>query len=460
MTRPGNPVLIKYLCGFCATGKNGQDKLLFYLIYQSVGIVLFFLSFPFVLLVSRFQGDTPDGLSRRYGFGFQVPEKKRAGSSRIWIHAASVGEVQAAGILINKLRSRGENYEFFLSTMTKQGLGVARAMMPAEVFCFLAPLDVPVAVRRFLAAINPDIYVCLETELWPAMFFEVQKTGIPSVVLNGRMGQRSFRRYQIVRQLMGRLLGNLHGLAAISREDGERFHQLGLPSASLRVTGNIKYDYPAGNAEETRQAHRELLQAGEKIVFICGSTRTGEEEILLPVFQALKEKSCKDVLWILAPRHLERLKEVRQMLARNGLQYNLSSQVKTNGRTQSVILVDTMGELGQLYSAGDFNFVGGSLVNRRGHNIMEAARWGRPVYYGPSIDDFKDAAEVLENESGSFRVADGDALAALLLDHLRDEKKYAQACAHAAQAVLFQQGAAGKQADMVLNLLQDPKKNE
>jgi 3-deoxy-D-manno-octulosonic-acid transferase len=134
--------------------------------------------------------------------------------------------------------------------------------------------------------------------------------------------------------------------------------------------------------------------------------------------------------------------------------------VKTNGRTQSVILVDTMGELGQLYSAGDFNFVGGSLVNRRGHNIMEAARWGRPVYYGPSIDDFKDAAEILENEGGSFRVADGDALAALLLDHLQDNKKYEQACVHAAQAVSFQQGAAGKQADMVLNLLQDPKKNE
>lgn len=447
-----------FVC-FFTTGKNGQGKLLLYLIYRSVGIVLYLLSFPFVLFAGRFQGDFPDGLSRRYGIGFQVPATKREGSAGIWIHAASVGEVQAAGILINELLSRGGKYDFFLSTMTKQGLGVALSLMPAEVFCFLAPLDVPVLTKRFLDAIEPDIYVCLETELWPAMFFEAHKAGIPSVVLNGRMTQRSFKRYQAVRWMMARLFGNLSAMAVISREDGDRFKQLGMRSDAIRVTGNMKYDYPPEDTGKIRETHRALLQAGDSIVFICGSTRTGEEEILFPVYQALKKNSDKEIIWILAPRHLERLKDVQGMIIRCGLEYELYSHLKTSGRTQSIVLVDTMGELGQLYSAGDFNFVGGSLVNQRGHNIMEAARWSRPVYYGPSIDDFKDAAEILENGGGSFRVADGDELAAILIAHLRDKKVYEQACAHAGHAVSLQQGAAGKQADMVLNLLPAPVPN-
>jgi 3-deoxy-D-manno-octulosonic-acid transferase len=398
-------------------------------------------------------------LGQRYGIGLRRPAKKRDGSLRIWIHAASVGEVQASRVLINELILRKVKCEFFLSTMTKQGRSVASSQMPPEISCFLAPLDVPVTVRRFLDVIEPDLYVCLETELWPAMFFELHKSGIPSLILNGRMTQRSLRRYRMVSGLMGRLLGNLKGLAVISREDGERFKELGAPSESVRITGNIKYDYPVEDVDKIREAQRKVLQAGEKIVFICGSTRTGEEQILIRVFKALEEKSDKGVLWVIAPRHLKRLGEVQQILAMSGLEYDLYSNLKSTRRSHSVVLVDTMGDLGKIYSAGDFNFVGGSLVGKRGHNLMEAARWGRPVYFGPSIDDFRDAAEILENGGAAFRVADGDELAALLTAHLRDKKVYEQACANAAHAVSLQRGAAGKQADMLLNLLPGPVQN-
>ena len=181
---------------------------------------------------------------------------------------------------------------------------------------------------------------------------------------------------------------------------------------------------------------------------------------MVRVFETLEKQSDKDVLWVIAPRHLERLGEVQKLLSGAGLKYDLYSNLKTSARTCSVVLVDTMGELGHLYSAGDFNFVGGSLVKQRGHNIIEAARWGRPVYYGPSIDDFKDAAEILESAGGSFRVADGDELAATLIDHLRDKKVYEHACAGAMHAVSLQRGAAGRQADMLLNLLQNPAQNK
>ena len=431
-----------------------------YSIYQSVGTVLYCLSFPIVLFLNRLQGNIPHGLSQRYGFGLRTPAKKGGSSFRIWIHAASVGEVQAAKVLICEMKSREEKCEFFLSTMTKHGLSIASKQLPAEVFCFLAPLDIPVTVHRFLAAIEPDIYVCLETELWPAMFIELHQVGIPSVILNGRMTERSSQHYNIIHGLMRRLLGNLDGLAVISEVDGKRFRELGASTESIRVTGNIKYDYPVEDVEKIRLSHRLILKADKEIVFISGSTRTGEEDILVRVFETLEKQSDKDVLWVIAPRHLERLGEVQKLLSGAGLKYDLYSNLKTSARTCSVVLVDTMGELGHLYSAGDFNFVGGSLVKQRGHNIIEAARWGRPVYYGPSIDDFKDAAEILESAGGSFRVADGDELAATLIDHLRDKKVYEHACAGAMHAVSLQRGAAGRQADMLLNLLQNPAQNK
>ena len=427
--------------------------MLLYLIYQSFGTVLFFLSFPFVLLFNRLQKDPLHGVGRRYGLGLRSLKTSTGGCARIWIHAASVGEVQAARVLVAELLSREKGIEFFLSTMTRQGRAVAGRQMPSGVTCFLAPLDVPVVVRRFLAAIRPDMYVCLETELWPAMFTELNRAGIPAALLNGRMTRRSFDRYRMARGLIGRVLVNLEGLAVISQEDGERFQALGARKDTVRVTGNIKYDYPAEDVDDIRMMHRALLRAGEQTVFICGSTRTGEEDILIPVFKALRKEWSGEILLVIAPRHLERLKDVQEILAGFRLDHDLYSNLKEGDRKRPVVLVDTMGDLGQLYSAGDLNFVGGSLVNKRGHNIMEAARWGRPVYYGPSIDDFSDAAGILENEGGAFRVADGDELAALLVHHLRNRKIYEQACLNAVRAVSLQRGAAGRQAEMVLNLL-------
>lgn len=460
MTQQCNPVLIlKFMC-LLSNRQIRQENLLLYSIYQSVGVVLYYLSFPFVLLLNWLQGNVPYGLGQRYGFGLQSLAQRGDDSCRIWIHAASVGEVLAARVLIRELKSREKKCEYFLSTMTKQGLSVASRQLPPEVFCFLAPLDITFAVRRFLVAVEPDAYVCLETELWPVMFTELHRMGIPSVILNGRMTKRSSRRYTMIRDLIKRIFGNLAGIAVISEDDGKRFRDLGASPESILVTGNIKYDYPFEDIGKVRQGHRSILKADKEIVFISGSTRTGEEEILFRVFKALEEHCDKNILWVIAPRHLERLGEVKKLLSGLGVEYDLYSHLKYTERTCSVVLVDTMGELGQLYSAGDFNFVGGSLVEKRGHNIIEAAQWGRPVYYGPSIDDFNDAAEILEGAGASFRVADGDELAAIFIDHLQNNQVYERACVNAAHAVSLQRGAAGRQVDMLLNLLPDPVQNK
>lgn len=443
----------KILCARSASGKIRQENLLLYLVYQSVGTILYLLSLPFVLLANRFiQNGTP-GVGQRYGLGLHRQPGSDNVSLKIWIHASSVGEVQAARVLIDELRSRKKESEFFLTTMTKYGQQVARRQLPPDVQCSLAPLDVPLIVRRFLSSIEPVAYICLETELWPAMFMELHRSGVTSVVLNGRISERSLKRYLLAAGLMQRMLGKLDGLAAITSADGERFRQLGVPSGSIRVTGNIKYDYPETDPESLRQEKRRILQVERQLVLICGSTRTGEEEILLPVYETLRREADSEAVLVLAPRHLERLDEVRHLLTREGYGFDCFSTLTQQGRSHSVVLLDTMGDLGELYCAGDFNFIGGSLVDHRGHNIMEAARWGRPVYYGSSIGDFQDAAELLEKAGGGFRVKDADGLASLLICHYQDKGIYEQACASAARAVASQRGAAGRQVEIVLDLL-------
>lgn len=431
--------------------------MLLYSLYQTILTLFFALLYPFLFLIGRLQKGKSYGVVQRFCVDDLFPSRKDAGSLtlRIWIHAASVGEVQAARILIDELNARHDGVEYFLSTMTKHGRGVAEKQLPPEVTCFLAPLDIPIVVRRFLSTVEPDLYVCMETELWPAMFIELQRSGTPSMILNGRMSPRSFQRYSMIRSLIGAVLGSLSATAVISEVDSRRFKELGAPSETLSVTGNIKYDFPGLDLPEIRRVHRELIQAGEDVVFICGSTRSGEEQILLSVFQTLKRNCDKHLIWVIAPRHLERLEYIKKFLSRNGLEFDLYSNMKKKGRTCDVILVDSMGDLSHLYSAGDLNFVGGSLVNNRGHNIMEAARWGRPVYYGPSIDDFNDAADILEHAGGGFRVENGEELAKVLIEHLGDKTMYNKACENAANAVSLQQGAAGRQVNMVLKLLLD-----
>ncbi|GAB4345579.1 MAG: 3-deoxy-D-manno-octulosonic acid transferase [Desulfobulbaceae bacterium] len=426
--------------------------MLLYRIYSTLGTLLFLLSYPVVKLAAAIAPDLTGDLGKRFGIGFKCPSRQN-GYFRVWIHAASVGEVRAAGILIREIVSRENRCEIFLSTMTSQGRSVAGRSLPRNVFRFPAPLDAPCNVRRFLSAIKPDLYLCVETELWPAMFFELRRSRVPAFIVNGRLGPASFRRYLLVRGVMRRILENIYGLAVISEADGDRFIELGADPDAVQVTGNVKYDFPAADIASTRSAYRKLLGAEAETVLVCGSTRTGEEEQLLRLYEALRKDRGEGVVWVLAPRHLERLDEVRRLLNGAGLEFDHYSDLRIRERRKPVVLVDTMGDLADIYSAGDVNFVGGSLVPRRGHNIMEAARWERPVYYGPGIEDFRDAAEALEEAGGGFRVADVQELATLALRHLRDRAEYERACRGAAETVHRQRGAAARQAEMVLRQL-------
>lgn len=369
----------------------------------------------------------------------------------LWIHAASVGEVKAAGILIKELLSENKKYNVVLTSMTEYGLRVAQSVLPAGTFCYLAPYDFPQAVRRLIRQIQPVLYIGYETELWPVLLTELRRASIPGVLLNGRMSGRSFRHYRIIRDTMGKLLKVFTRIAVIGEKDKQRFAFFGIPGERIQVTGNIKYDFVPENPEEVRNGYRQLLGLGEEKLFICGSTRSGEEEILFKVFEQIRKLTDHELIWLIAPRHLERLAEVTHLLAGYGLSYDLYSELKENRkqRKSSVIVVDIMGELDRIYSAGDYIFSGGSLVDKGGHNVMEAAMWGHPVYFGPYMDDFHDAAHLLKDAGAGFQVADGDELVRIMTDHLKNNEEYDLAGQKALAVVRQQQGSAGRQTDIV-----------
>ncbi|WP_417915647.1 3-deoxy-D-manno-octulosonic acid transferase [Candidatus Electronema sp. JM] len=370
----------------------------------------------------------------------------------IWIHAASVGEVQAACVLIAALREQIPSSYFFVTTMTRQGRDAARLRLPQPVRCELAPLDMPQAVRRALREVRPDVYVCLETELWPTMLREISQAGIPALLLNGRLSERSFRRYRLLPGFMAELLKRFSAISVISEQDSARFRQLG--AEQVQVCGNLKYDLPAADAGAMREKYQRLLKPDGKRIFICGSTRTGEEELLLPVCRRLRQETAGKLLWIIAPRHLNRIDEVRSLLQEAGLDCKLLSECAAQGRRKDIVLVDSLGELADLYALGDVNFCGGSLVNKGGHNIMEPVRWHRPVCFGPFMQDYQDAAELVLSAGAGFQARDANELAEQLSALLHDERLHQQTCQAAERLAAAQQGSAQRQAELVMRELQ------
>jgi 3-deoxy-D-manno-octulosonic-acid transferase len=374
----------------------------------------------------------------------------------IWLHGASVGEVLLAMILIKELAVILPGADFVLSTMTEQGMEVARKQEGVKVRCIYAPLDLVGIVGRAIRKIKPSLYICLETELWPAFLLEAKRSGVKLVLLNGRLSELSYQRYKLVKGFMKRILSCFSMISVIQQTDAKRYISLGAEPGKIRVLGNAKYDQAEKNlAPESQEHYRSWLNLHqEQPLFVAGSTHTGEEEMLLAVFQDLKKATgLQDLVWIVAPRHLQRLAEVEEMLNQKQVPYERLSDLKSSERKTDTILVDSMGDLAGFYSIASYVFCGGSLVERGGHNIMEAAIFGKPVFYGPSMKDFSDAAELLESGGGGFPVGGPEALTESILYFMDHPEEYDLAGKRAREVAATQQGAARKQAQLIKDVL-------
>jgi 3-deoxy-D-manno-octulosonic-acid transferase len=425
-----------------------------YLIYQILIGLLFYLAFPLLFLLVLMTGKHRQGLLERLGLYGRIGRKGRQ-EVRVWLHAASVGEVQAARAIIAALRKRLPQARFILTTMTTHGKRVAAEQLASDVLCLLAPLDVPLIIDHVLTAIDPDIYVCLETELWPLLLHKAAARGVKLVLVNGRMSEKSCRNYRKIRYIIAGVLQKFTRIAVISEADRERYLAVGAGEVFLSVEGNVKYDLTLpDDAQSLKERYRSMLDLPDGLdVLVSGSTHTGEEELLVPLYVRLHKE--KELLWIIAPRHMKRLPAIMELLQTHELRFHRFSEFQKGSKRQfSVVILDSLGELAGIYAVATYVFCGGSLVEKGGHNLMEAAIWEKPVLYGPSIGDFRDAAELLESVGAGFRVDDVQALEEMIRTFRNNPVEYKSACRRAGGIARLQQGAAERQAAIIIQCLE------
>ncbi len=355
-----------------------------------------------------------------------------ADARSLWLHCASVGEVQAARSLIEALARRYPDGRLVITTMTATGAERAHAVAErlqgeagvAEVSHHFVPLDFPGAARRFLARLRPELAIFFETELWPNLLAACERRGIPVAVVNGRLSPRAFHGYRRVGRLMAEALSHVSWLGAKSEADAERFRALGMAPERIEVTGSLKFDL-ARDDKAFQVSERLRTGFGRRPVWVAGSTHEGEDEALLEAHARLRER-CPEALLILVPRHPRRFEAAAELCRAEGLALARRSRDEAVTADTAVYLGDTMGELSALYGAADLAFVGGSLVPVGGHNLLEPAAMGVPVLTGPELANFADVAEALRERGALVEVTDAatlaESLARLLVDAAERER--------------------------------------
>lgn len=330
----------------------------------------------------------------------------------IWIHAASVGEVNAAQPLIRALAGRSGNQRLLISTFTVTGCARAAELFGDEHDIVFAPVDMIPAVRRWLGQARPAMAVVIETELWPELFEQCRRAGIPLVLVNARLAASAMKHYRRFRSLFVRTLGCVDLAICRSERDARRFAELGVGEERIEIAGNLKFDMTI--PDDIGQQSRALRQRwGDRPVWIAGSTRNGEEEIVLAAHRKVLE-SRPDALLVLAPRHPERSGDIRALIEQNDLKHQgIEDEIEAD---TAVVLVDRLGWLLTCYAAAPVAFVGGSLVNIGGHNLLEPATFGKPVLAGPHRHQQSDMATALDEAGALVTVHDADALAAAVTE--------------------------------------------
>ncbi|MGH7831976.1 MAG: 3-deoxy-D-manno-octulosonic acid transferase, partial [Candidatus Binatia bacterium] len=363
---------------------------------------------------------------QRIGFYPRKTRVRLQGSRPIWIHAASVGEILSAGRLVAALKEKFPERKILLSTSTSTGNRIARQTgRESEAVIFL-PFDHPWIVRRALNLFDPSLLIFLEKELWPGLLRAAYRRGVPTFLISGRLSQGSFRRYSFWRCFFSTVVGQLTAVGMQSDEDAERMVRLGVDRRRVWTTGNLKHAPLNGNGAKGQGTEATTVLPGiekERQVWVVGSTHRGEEELLLDVFALLKA-SFPALLMVLAPRHPHRFVEVEKLLQKRAVRYRKRSEMNGRGaEPPDVIFLDTIGELPAFYSLADVAFVGGSLVDAGGHNLMEPARWRKPILFGPHMTNFAVIAAEMKARGGGVEVKEKADLVRTLSDLLADRAK-------------------------------------
>jgi len=321
----------------------------------------------------------------------------------LWVHAVSVGEVQAALPLIQSLQQRFPDYPLVITTTTPTGSSHVRGLLGGEVSHVYAPYDMPHVVRRFLDHMDPEMAIIMETEIWPNIFHQCHERGIPLVMANARMSERSARGYRRVPAFTKETLGKPSMIAAQTRKDADRFISLGVDPDRVRLTGSVKIDarIPASLHELAEVLRRQW--GTERTVWIAASTHEGEEEKILDVYDNVSA-DIPGLLLVIVPRHPERFPKVASLCRKRGYNVQLrSEQAECKTETQ-IVIGDSMGELPLYYAASDLAFIGGSLIRHGGQNLLEAAALGKAVIVGPHMFNFEEITAMMVEAGAAVQV--------------------------------------------------------
>jgi 3-deoxy-D-manno-octulosonic-acid transferase len=424
-----------------------------YFIYVLITTLLSILFIPFFLLYSLVKGRGIRGFNERLG----LISPFQSGSPRIWIHAVSLGEIRVAESVVKALKKMVPGCSITVSTMTEHGRNLAFEILDADVRIIYAPIDVIFFVRSALRAIRPDVLVFLEAEIWPSWIAEARRKGIKIAMINGRISPRSFGRYLMFRPLFKNALDKFDAFSMITEQDKGRIIAMGADPLKTIVNGNAKYDLLTGLADPSfeKDMRRVFNLEEDTPVLIAGSTRTGEEVMVIDAYKRIAEQFPEMVLFI-APRHIDRAGDIASLLEKNQIEFHLRSELKNGStlRDKGVIILDSFGELFRLYSIGTIVFLGGSLVPLGGQNPLEPAVWGKAVIYGPSMEDFLDAKVLLEGNDAAIEVSSPAMLAEKVVSLLRDKPLLQGYGVRARAAVINHGRAAERHASVIAGLLQ------
>jgi 3-deoxy-D-manno-octulosonic-acid transferase len=414
------------------------------------------LILPLIAVRAVRRGKSVGTLSERLG---RLPAALNPDHRRsIWIHAVSVGEAIAARGLLKDLREAYPTHRLLLSTTTVTGQAVARTCGDAVDGVFYAPLDLMPFVTRALDRIAPDLLVVVDTELWPNLLRACHRRGVRTAVVNGRMSPRAFRRYRLVGWLMRRVFVDIDHVCAQSTAWGRHYVALGLPAARLTVTGSLKFDAldVTSTGADLHVGDRALCFftfAADRPVVMAASTLRGEEEAVLRAFRLIRTTS-PDAVLVIAPRHPERFDEVHALAGRAGFTVARRTSLEANAGTGApVIVLDTIGELARLFQIATVVFVGGSLVPAGGHNILEPAVFGKPIVFGPHMENFTEIADLFLTGGAACQVQTADELPEALGGLLADPVRCAGLGAAARALVDANRGARRRSLEIIATLL-------
>jgi 3-deoxy-D-manno-octulosonic-acid transferase len=435
-----------------------------YAVYTLLIVAFFVVMSPYLLYQAVRYRKYVVSLKQRMGYlpvSFNLD-----GDESIWIHAVSVGEVLTARALLPELRERSPKLRLFLSTTTMTGQQIAAKNLHFVDQVFYFPFDFGFVVRRTLRLVRPRLFIMMETEIWPNLLRACHRAGVKTALVNGRISSRSYPRYRLVRPFIRRVLAHVDRFCMQSDEAARRIIDLGAARDRVSVTGSLKFDsleFPAaagqpdtGYRSQDRGRHRVLRYfriSADRPVVIAASTLKGEEEPVLEAFQRIRA-SMPNALLVIAPRKPERFDDAERLARAAGYTVARRSELRVDAEPrQQVVILDTIGELAQLFQIATAVFVGGSLVDAGGHNILEPAVFGKPIVFGPHMENFAEIARTFLDNGAAIQIHDARELEPVLVELLGDPVRRASLGAAARALVEANRGARGKSLAVLADLL-------